>query len=80
MKFTHQFSISPTRTYPVSVNLSSQLDTTVGTTVVTVGAAGEWLAAGGDWMTAGDGCGDGRGGRGVAGSLGRLDDSWGRLW
>ena len=48
--------------------------------MVTAGAAGEWLAAGGDWMTAGDGCGDGRGGRGVAGSLGRLDDSWGRLW
>ena len=41
--------------------------------MVTAGAAGEWLAAWGDWMTAGDGCGDGRGGRGAAGS-------WGRLW
>ena len=34
--------------------------------MVTAGAAGERLAAG-------DGCGDGRGGRGAAGS-------WGRLW
>ena len=40
---------------------------------MTAGAAGEQLAAG-------DGCGDGRSGRGVAGSLGSLDDSWGRLW